>query len=247
MKRSLFVVLGAFLALQPIQASAQIFNGTPLDVEYLKFIEGSHQGGTYGVQVGPYSGRFEATDWTGGRTTTTSAFALYCVDYLHYASYSTGKVNVSAMSGNLSKTRFGDYKRYRRAAYLSSLFDSWKSHQYALNGEHDNDRWFSKSEVWGGLHAAIWNVATGPDDLGSHQTAYAREYFLAMTIPDDFSTDGWYILSEADVGLDSKYSGQEFLMRVAVPEPSTVLLMLTGLILLVGANRKRLIGLGSEV
>ena len=54
MKQSFFVVLGAILALQPIQASAQIFNGTPLNVEYLQFIEGSHQGGTYGVQVGPY-------------------------------------------------------------------------------------------------------------------------------------------------------------------------------------------------
>lgn len=246
MKRSFFVVLGALLALQPMQASAQIFNGTPLDVEYLQFIEGSHQGGTYGVQVGPYQGRFEANEMT-GRQVTTSTFALYCVDYLHYASYSTGKVNVSALSGDLYDTRLGDYERYRRAAYLSSLYDSWESHQYSLNGEYDNDRLFSKSEVWGGLHAAIWNVATGPDDLGSYQTAYAREYFLAMTVPDDFSTDGWYILSEADVGLDSYHSGQEFLIRVAVPEPSTVLLMLTGLVLLVGVNRKRLIGLDEAV
>ncbi|MFV2073849.1 MAG: hypothetical protein ACC742_14505, partial [Thermoanaerobaculales bacterium] len=91
MKRSILVALGAIIALQPVQISAQIFNGTPNDVEYLKFLDGSHQGGTYGVQVGPYSGRFEASTIS-GRTMPTGSFALYCVDYLHYASNSTGLV-----------------------------------------------------------------------------------------------------------------------------------------------------------
>jgi len=250
MKRSLFVALGVMIALQPVQASAQIFNGTPNSVEYLNFIEGSHQGGTYGVQVGPYSGRFGAS---ASRTAPTSPFALYCVDYEHYASNSNGLVNVSSLGGDLSNTRIGStdathaYDRYKQSAFLSSLYDSWGSHQSTLTAGFAGT--FSKAEVWGGLHAAIWNISTGPTTLGSGRTAVAREYFLGLANGDltDFSTEGWYLLSEADVGLSSRYSGQEFLMRVAVPEPSTIFLLLTGMVLLVGANRKRLVVLDQGV
>lgn len=38
-------------------------------------------------------------------------------------------------------------------------------------------------------------------------------------------------------------SGQEFLVRRAVPEPATILLMLTGLVMLVGVNRKRMLAI----
>ncbi|MDA0328049.1 MAG: PEP-CTERM sorting domain-containing protein [Gemmatimonadetes bacterium] len=241
MKRSFLLALAAVFALQPLQASSQVFNGTPYDVEYLRFIGGSGQGGGFGVQVGPYLGSFR--DGTGTPSTSrigeTLPFSLYCVDFLHSASNSNGLVNVTSLGGNLANTRLQDFSRYRKSAYLSSLFDSWQDHQVGSMAG------FSKSQIWGGLHAAIWNIATGPLDLGSGDTATARDYFLGLangTPGTTYDTTGWYILSEADVSLSNSSSGQEFLMRVSVPEPTTVLLMLTGLVMLVGVNRKRLLG-----
>lgn len=258
MKRSILVALvalGAIITLQPVQISAQIFNGTPNDVEYLKFLAGSGQGSAYGVQVGPYSGQFEASPIS-GRAHTTLPFALYCVDYMHYASRSTGLVTLTSLSPNPdltdpdltgTNTRLQNYALYQRSAYLSSLFDSWDVEQSNLFTTYGV--WFSKKQVWGGLHAAIWAFTTGPSYLlGSGRTADARDYFLGLNGGSSFSTAGWYVVSEKD-NLGGHKSGQEFLMRtkvVEVPEPSSVLLMVTGLVLLVGAKRKRLVGVVDE-
>ena len=57
MKRALFVALGLALAVVPTTANAQIFNGTPMPLEYLKFIGGPDQPRSYGVQVGPCRSR----------------------------------------------------------------------------------------------------------------------------------------------------------------------------------------------
>ena len=86
-------------------------------------------------------------------------------------------------------------------------------------------------------------------------TVAAREYFLGLAATEaaGFNTDGWYILSEndVDVALGDSNSGQEFLMRADVPatvnpEPSTYLLLGTGLFFLVTVGRKRLIALREE-
>lgn len=246
MKRALFLAVGAAIALQPIATEAQVFNGTPLPVEYLDFIGGSGVGSSYGVQVGPYTAEFDASAMT-GRTMTSEQFSVYCVDYLHYASNSNGLVNVSSLSGDLSATRLGagSYGRYQTSAYLSSLFDGWEAHATALNTETGMS--FSQGDVWGGLHSAVWTVATGPGNLGvgNARTNAARDYFFALagTNARSYDTSGWYVLSEADVGvtLASTQSGQEFLVHAGVPEPSTLLLMLTGMALMFGVSRRRLV------
>ncbi|MEM7417029.1 MAG: PEP-CTERM sorting domain-containing protein [Gemmatimonadota bacterium] len=242
MKKALFLSLGLAIALSPATANAQIFNGTPLPLEYLDFVGGSGVGSTYGVQVGPYTAHFEANGIT-GRTTASPQFSVYCVDYLHYASNSNGLVTVNAIGGDLTNTRLGDFGRYQRSAYLSSLFDSWQDHETALETMFAGTN-FSRNHVWGGLHSLIWDTATGPGNLGDNneRTWAARNYFASLA--DDnagsYDTTGWYVLSEADVPLGHSYSGQEFLMRtVEVPEPSTVLLMLTGIGLLAFASRRR--------
>lgn len=247
MKRALFFLLGAAIGLQPISTEAQL-NGAIQPVEYLDFVGGSGQGGTYGVQVGAYRGRFLADAEVGpsvARTTTSNQFAIYCVDYLHYASNSEGLVTATALgqANDLtgSNTRLQDYGRYQRSAYLASMFDSWQGHQETLGATYGGS--FSRAEVWGGLHAAIWDVATGPEGLGSGQTAVARNYFLGLATrnSEGFDTDGWYVLSDFDQSLSSSSSGQEFLMRrVSVPEPSTLLLLLSGVFVLCVANRRRL-------
>lgn len=204
--------------------------------------------------MGPYSARFEANGLT-ARTTATPAFSVYSVDYLHYSRKSTGLVNVTGVANgaDFSNTRLGNFAGYRNSAYLASLLDSWTAHKTALTLANAGHR-FSRAEVWGGLHAAIWDVATGPSGLGSGDTGIAREYFLnlARVNGGSFDATGWYVLSEADVSLAKRRSGQEFLMRaevsvpepaagllrteVSVPEPATVLLLLTGMMLLMLAG-----------
>lgn len=247
MKRLFFLAFGAAIALQPATVDAQVLSGPIFETEYLDFIGGSGVNGGWGVQVGPYRGSFLADSEVApsvDRTTTSNEFALYCVDYLHYASTSEGLVTTTDLTGAPdlagTNTRLQDYSRYRTSAYLASLFDSWETHQATLDADFAGS--FTKSNVWGGLHAAIWNVATGPEDLGSGQAAVARGYFLGLATSNagTFNTDGWYVVSDLDQALSNQYSGQEFLIRtIDVPEPTPLLLLLSGVFILFGANRRR--------
>lgn len=153
-------------------------------------------------------------------TPLAPAFSIYCVDYDHFAKDQW--VNVTSFaSADLSKTRLGDAATYRRLAYLSSLFDAT-----------------SQSE-WGNIHRAIWNIASG-------ESFSSTGSYMTMAVPATFSTDGWYVLSPTS--LTSTTAGQEFLMRssVSVPEPATLLLMATGLLLLAAFSRRRLVELTRE-
>lgn len=235
MKRVLIAAAALALVLQPVATEAQLLvpGPTPANQEYQTFVSGSGQGGAYGVQVGPYTSTFASTP---------SNFSVICVDFLHSASRSTGLVNTTRVvsGGNFANTRLGNFAQYQRAAYLSSLFDSWTTHQTVLGGG------FSQGNVWGGLHAAIWSGTSGASGSLSANATAAMAYFntLADQNAASFNSSAWYVLSEADVSLDSQYSGQEFLMLTrnerSVPEPGTILLMITGLLLMVGANRRRL-------
>lgn len=237
MKRSFFFVAAALVALLPANADAQLYNGDPsgfsqFDFENAKGPDGTATAGTFGVYVGPYTGNF--LDDAAG------SFSIYCVDYLHYASdMNNVDVNVSGLSGSLANTRLNDPVRYQKAAYLSSLFDSW--------GTWGTD----KRTVFSGIHAAIWSVTSG-STLGSGMTAGLREDFLTMA-NDNYDTvnlDEWYVITRDASDLDGYMEsgdgmGQEFLMRRSVPEPGTLLLMLTGMVMLVGVSRKRAFDLGS--
>ncbi|MBM4183194.1 MAG: PEP-CTERM sorting domain-containing protein [Gemmatimonadetes bacterium] len=220
MKRFLLIALSAALLAQPGQASAQLYyNGIPDATEYLNFMSGSGFSGGYGVQVGPYTGQFVGGNDGAG----SSPFSLYCVDYLHYAK--DGNVNVTLLNsvGANGPTRLDDYTRYRKLAYLASLFDTAPKTQTS----------------WGGIQAAIWKIASGVT-LGTGATATYRDQLLAAAVPTSFSTDGWYILTPTNAAESS--SGQEFLMRtrVSVPEPAGFLLMATGLLMLAAVSRKRI-------
>jgi hypothetical protein len=157
------------------------------------------------------------------------------VDFNHYAGSQTVNVTdigLGQSDAGLGATRLGssdgNLGRYRQAAYLASLFDSWESLGYGAD----------QRTVWSGIHSAIWSLMT-LDPIGG--TSYA----LRDQIIDDhgadglaFSGDGWYLLSP-----DGNYNGQEMLIRgpaSTVPEPSTYLLMATGLLLLAAFGRKRM-------
>ena len=230
MKRLVLIAAAALLVAQPAAVIAQTFDPAPVPnpVETLNFLGGSGVTSPlpWRVQVGPYEGSFASAPGT--------SFALYCVDYLHYASDSNGTVNATSLfaGSDLSNTRLQNFSAYRESAYLSSLFEGWGVHQTALEASEGTS--FTQNHVWAGLHAAIWNVATGPTNLGDGdtRTVAAREYFLTDT---DVAS-----LPNGNAAYNG--TGQEFLVRTptTVPEPSTYLMMASGMLLLVGVGRRRM-------
>lgn len=244
MKRALPLVLGLGMAFAPMGVGAQIYNGSPPALAQFDFVSAAGSvAGTFGVYVGPYTGNFVG-DGVGN-------FSIYCVDYLHYASQSDGWANVSQLSTIVSdaatNTRLEKnlaaadaLAKYRKSAYLASLFDSWESH----NGGGT----YTKAQVFSGLHAAIWDISSGVT-LGSGNTANRRTYFLGLAgVETNLATVDlreWYVITRT-AAIDGYAQsgdgyGQEFLMRrTSVPEPSTLLLMATGFFLLVGVSRRRI-------
>jgi hypothetical protein len=220
MKRLLTGMLVVGLLAQPGSVDAQqpyFYSGIPDAQEYLDFLGGSGVNGGYGVQVGPYAGRFT--------TPVSPMFSIYCVDYTHYARDQW--VNVTALDGgNLSNTRLEDYGDYQKAAYLASLFDT------------------APTSAWGGIHAAIWQITSGVSVGDPGQRSYYLD--LAGTHAGSFSTQGWYVLSPSNpYNVADSQLGQEFLMRaVSVPEPATFLLLASGLLCLAAVSRKRILKAG---
>src|SRR5688572_28337522 len=107
MKRLLLVAAAVGLLMQPVHASAQLYNGIPDAQEYLDFLGGSGVGSSYGVQVGPYVARFAGDP-------AAAQFSIYCVDYRHFAKDQWVNVTGLDAAGDLSNTRLDDYADYRQ-------------------------------------------------------------------------------------------------------------------------------------
>ncbi len=227
------IVLWSVFALFPAMAQGQWiddYEGVLNGEEYLRF-EGvgdavvSDRGLTASgqrVYVGPYRGSFSGV--------TSPSFSILCVDFVHTAG--SQQVAVSGIGSDagdiLPTTRLNVTGIYRSLAYYGSLFDSWDNLGYGTD----------RRTVWTALHSAIWTVATGSDIGGA--TYALRDRILAdhSASAAAYSADGWYVLSGTN-----GYDRQEMLIRTpasTVPEPSTYLLMATGLLFLAVFGRKRL-------
>lgn len=234
MKRFILSVVALAIVLLPATVTAQLAP-VPNPVEYLDYLYGSGVNGNNGSpsQVGPYAGRF----LTGpGGSPTSGTFSLYCVDHLNTVSdqwVAATALGTGQIDGNLTATRLGAtagaVSKYTRAAYLASLFDSWS--YYATLYSTD------KQTVWSAMHSAIWSIVSGTTVANPGFTL--RDTFMGMAntaYAGGYQADGWYVLSPI-----SPDNGQEFLIRTnVVPEPSTYIMLATGLLFLVAFGRKRL-------
>lgn len=157
---------------------------------------------------------------------------MWCVDFNHR--FIDNKVmDVTRFDASESdfnaRTRFGyaSLDNYKKAAYLTQYFNG-----LTLATDVQD------------LHYAIWHV------LSSTQPPTTRpgEAFWLAKLSDgsyaNINTQNWFILSDPNMTPGSPFQrngGQEFVTEIptAVPEPSAILLVSTGLLGIVGLARIR--------
>jgi hypothetical protein len=169
-----------------------------------------------GVYVGPYQAW--VTSMPG-----QPVIDIFCVDYAHEVSIGqTWTANFTNLgSGDLTLTRLGyglsgnpfalaqAQARYQMTAWLAS--------QFAVRPTTD----------WGDLDYAIWNVTTPGTPTLSNAAFGWIELALANYQTVDMST--WALVTDV-TAQGANFGTQEFLTRVATPEPATLLLFGTGLL-----------------
>jgi len=221
--------------------------------------------------VGPAAGTLKAI----GADPTSAAMSLYCVDFLNPplpAQWVTADVS-NIGSGNTSLTRLGasGLEAYKKAAFLSSLFDSYMTISQFTG--------LTQRQAWSGIQSAIWFFTTPSgtglftNDLfyGSFRD-YANQHYL------DYAGYGeWSVLTTTAVANNPSWDSQEIMVRnpliaalsdvpptggdlpptggdltppggdltpTVTPEPQTYLLMGTGLVFLVLLGRRRMKEMG---
>jgi hypothetical protein len=209
---------------------------------------GAYPAGTPNFYVSPYAGLMDYNTTTGAG----NSVSLNCVDYFHHVSigdvWTASVTNLSSASTNLSlmaNTRYGNLGGSGQYAATLELYKqaAWLTLQYDPNpgaaGSADKTR---------AIQSAIWTLFNGytagaePWFDGPGTTIYDSAYWvtqsglagnkLSTSALKDFAiltdnTDPW--------ASDSK---QEFLVHVT-PEPGTLLLMITGMVVLFVVMRRR--------
>lgn len=221
--KKLVITFGALLLFiaQPVAGQTEA-TWTPEQLPYAPADPADvYYGGTYqsfteyingkGVYVGPYKGTVE--------TSMGDMFpaSLYCVDFVHevsngdsWSAYST-PITSSANFENTYQFGIGTFDLYRKTAFLASLF--------RVVGTTD--------DAWSSLHGAIWSLTN--EVSGYDPDSYFKEYEDEW---EAFDASNWYVLSDAN-GVK-----QEFLVE-RVPEPATIILLLTGFMAIVVLARQR--------
>jgi len=234
------VLAVALLVAVSVPAAAQtsgkfkFVTGNPYPTQPTLAVPGS---GTYYTSI--YRGQF----LSGGPT--TAQIDIFCVDFFR----SVGAGNewnawFSPLSGDLSKTYGMQFRgwdqaiaaqRYRAAAWLATQFGS-------PAGGYDG----AEKGQWPVLQAAIWSLMGKSADgsttafslsgfsnpLGSTAAGYLNTALAAGNATDFVAqSSNWTVIS--DVGATATSGKQEFLTQQSVvPEPETVILLVTGLLAL---------------
>jgi hypothetical protein len=159
----------------------------------------------FGYQVGPYNGLM-------GSGSSAQSLFLYCVDVAHTSvpgeEWTANLTNLGTGIGIGTNTRSADLNLYRQAAWLTT--------QYALHPEATAD-----------IQATIWNLF-GPVPRATPSSDYWFVQALANYASLDYS--GFLVATDVNMALEA--SAQEVI--VVTPEPATVALLATGLLLVFG-------------
>jgi hypothetical protein len=194
--------LGAFIGL-----------AAPLSAQNFKFVSGNPYGTVtgFGFMVGPYRGQLIGEPGS-------PMIDIFCVDFLgRVQNGQSWTADFTNLGGNLGDTRMvtelglsqGDaLGRYQMAAWLSTQF------------QLDN-----KSQ-WSAIHGTIWNLMEGRNVVALSSSTQAYWLGLAAQNLGDINLGEWTIIS------DPNGSKQEFLTRDVVPEPATVILLGSALLML---------------
>ena len=171
-----------------------------------------------GVYVGPY---FAHQVGAPGQP----EMDVFCVDYNHEISIGQQwTANFSNLAGNLSKTRFNNLVWYSEAAWLDMQFKTTAQNQ------------------WGLLHYAIWNITSpgtpnlGGLSLGDRNTVLGY-ISSAQQNYGQVNLSNWAVITDVNT-VNGQGGAQEYLTQVT-PEPGTLILFGTGLVLIGGAVVKR--------
>lgn len=195
----------------------------PAGAQTFKFITGNPYSNpaAWGARVGPYQGQLLAVP---GQPTVD----IFCVDYLHTVSGGQSwNATYSNMGGSLNDTygvRFRGWtqamaaERYQVAALLATKFT------------------MSNKTEWGGIHGAIWNLMSDGSAMYSgspvggvlgdgtaSQNALSAAFTELAGNPSAVNASDWLIISDVDG------NRQEFITRNVVPEPETIILLVSGL------------------
>ena len=159
----------------------------------------------FGYQVGPYTGLL-------GAGSSAQSLFIYCVDVAHTVTpgqqWEVNLTNLGTGVGIGTNTRSGNLTAYRQAAWLTT--------QYALHPDATAD-----------IQATIWNLfgaAAGIAPSSNYWFLEAQNNYASL----DYS--GFLVATDVNMALEA--SAQEFIL--ATPEPSTVILLATGLLGVLG-------------
>jgi len=184
------------------------------------WVNGSYTGISNGFAIGPYGGSITTS---GGVTTPTQFF---CVDFNDSIQGDTGwTANVTSLSSSdFSKTLKDNQTFYLEAAWLITQMMHSPNNK-ALDAQ---------------LQWAIWFLSLTPAQQKGSFFDKASDILwdekALSAVKGGFSAGGWEILTPT-----GGY-GQEFMVPgpgAATPEPSTVVLLLAGMVVLIFLSQKK--------